>query len=140
MAPKPGTLGLASFQQTVLQALHNPCPDMSTWVRKPSHASSDLESFKKYLLIRKRRNVNQTICYATKYGYILRTGNASELLTASSNKRRHSMEALTCLPKFLGCYYAWKSIWEHYEIERSDDSSIDFFEEIYMHPRTTARK
>jgi hypothetical protein len=52
-------------------------PDASTHVRIPPHASSDFEDFKKYLILKKRRNVSQIIiCYVTKYGYILRTGNA----------------------------------------------------------------
>jgi uncharacterized protein YegP (UPF0339 family) len=41
------------------------------------------------------------------------------------------MEALACLSKFLGCYDVWKGIRERYQLKWSDDSSIDFFEEIY---------
>jgi hypothetical protein len=50
-----------------------------------------------HLLSEKKKNIPQIICYVTKYGHILSTGNALELLTLSSNKRRHSMEALACL-------------------------------------------
>jgi hypothetical protein len=100
--------------------------EKSTWVRNPSDIPLDLEDFKEYLINEKKKNIPQVICYATRYGHILNTGDASDLLALSSNKRRHSMEALACLSKFRGCYDVWSGIRDKYQLRWSNSEQENF--------------
>ncbi|HKU48783.1 MAG TPA: integrase [Nitrososphaera sp.] len=85
----------------------------------------------KYLIGEKRRNMKQVICYATKYAHVLQTGNASELLQLSDSNRRHAMEALACLSKFIGAYDVWKEIMRRYQLKwNREDDSFEVFKSI----------
>lgn len=60
----------------------------------------DENGFRQYLLAQRKRNLKQIILKAAKHGHILKTGDASEILTFSNTKRRRIMEALVCLSKY----------------------------------------
>jgi hypothetical protein len=64
----------------------------------------DEDGFKQYLLTHRKRNWKQILQEAIKHGHILKTEDASEILTFSDTKRRHVMEALVCLSKYQGTY------------------------------------
>jgi hypothetical protein len=56
----------------------------------------DENGFRQYLLAQRKRNLKQIILKIAKHGHILKTGDASEILTFSNTKRRRIMEALVC--------------------------------------------
>ncbi|HEX6560778.1 MAG TPA: hypothetical protein VF016_02000 [Nitrososphaera sp.] len=72
-----------------------------------------------------KRNAKQIFLKSKKYGYILQTKNASELLAFSNHKRRGIMEALACLSKYLGIYPTFKEIKESYHLKWSSGDSLD---------------
>ncbi len=60
----------------------------------------DENGFRQYLLAQRKRNLKRIILKVAKHGHILKTGDASEILTFSNTKRRRIMEALVCLSKY----------------------------------------
>ena len=79
---------------------------------------------------RRRGVAKQLIRYAEKYGQILDTGNASELLTLSPKNRQHAMRALANLSKYYGCYDEWKAIKQNYDLRWTTDNDMDAFNAI----------
>jgi hypothetical protein len=78
-------------------------------------------SFETYLKAQKKRNLRQIMCYAQRYHQLLETGNCASLVNLQSGTiRRHSMEALTELSKFLGVYDNWCIIRKRYQLHWSD--------------------
>ena len=62
---------------------------------------------------------------------MLKTGNASELLQLSDGNRRHAMEALACLSKYVGAYDTWKEITKRYQLKWTNgDDSFEIFKSI----------
>ena len=49
------------------------------------------------------------MCYARKYKDILISGDAKPLLQLSPNVKRHAMESLVVLAKYLGIYKRWQA-------------------------------
>jgi hypothetical protein len=99
-------------------------------------SSTFLHEFKSYLNAQKRTNVNQILCYAHRYASILETGDASELAQASPTIRRHGLEALTVLAKYIGCYDIWKVIRLKYMLawgNASEDNLRYFTNYLYGH-------
>jgi intergrase/recombinase len=90
----------------------------------------DEDGFRQYLLAQGKRNLKGILIYARNYGRVLDTEDASELLTISSSKRRHAMEALAALSKYRGCYNQWKQLTERYQLKWSDKDSFDAFVSI----------
>jgi hypothetical protein len=87
--------GIQGESKKNLLLLHNT-------TRKGSEIDED--GFKQYLLAQRKSNWKQILLKSTKHGHILKTGDASEILTFSNTKRRHIMEALVCLSKYQGTY------------------------------------
>jgi Archaeal phage integrase len=87
--------------------------------------------FKQYLPAQRKRNWKQILLKAAKHGHILETGDASEILTFSSTKRRHVMEALVCLSKYQGTYNTWKEIKEKYQLKWTSPDSLEVFQSIF---------
>ncbi len=71
--------------------------------------------------------------YAQRYHSILETGNVSPLINLQSGAmRRHVMESLTALSKYLGCYDKWQEIRKHYQLRwTSGDESIKSLERFF---------
>jgi intergrase/recombinase len=88
----------------------------------------DFEGFRRHMEVEKKRNANQILSYTRRYGHILQTGNASELLHLSSDKRRHVMEAIVYFSKYLGAYHIWKAIKEQHGIKWNVQNDIAVFE------------
>ncbi len=67
---------------------------------------------------------------ANKHHSILATGNASDLLTMTACKKKHTMRALANLAKYNGCYEQWQKIIKTHGIHwrQTDNESFDFFE------------
>jgi sugar-specific transcriptional regulator TrmB len=85
-----------------------------------------LLQFEQYLIAQKKRNVRQIMSYTQRYHNILYTGDASSLVNLKSGAiRRHCMEALTELSKYLGEYDTWCSIRKRYQLHWTDgDESL----------------
>ena len=71
--------------------------------------------------------------YLTPKGTIrvLQSGNASELLSLTNDKRIHAMKSLASLSKYLGCYDKWISIRHNYQLKWSNGDSLDIFNKIF---------
>ena len=91
----------------------------------------DEDDFKQYLLAQRKRNWKQILLKAIKHGHILKTEDASEILTFSDTKRRHVMEALVCLSKYQGTYNTWKEIKEKYQLKWPSPDGLEVFQSIF---------
>jgi hypothetical protein len=91
----------------------------------------DENGFRQYLLAQRKRNLKQIILKAAKHGHILKTGDASEILTFSNTKRRRIMEALVCLSKYQCKYNTWKEIKEKYQLKWTSPDSLEVFQSIF---------
>jgi hypothetical protein len=91
----------------------------------------DEDGFKQYLLAQRKRNWKQILLKAIKHGHILKTEDASEILTFSDTKRRHVMEALVCLSKYQGTYNTWKEIKEKYQLKWTSPDGLEVFQSIF---------
>jgi hypothetical protein len=67
---------------------------------------------------------------ANKYQSILATGNATELLSLTSNVKRNAMRSLAHLAKYNGDYEHWQKIIKNHGLHwrQADNDSFDFFE------------
>jgi hypothetical protein len=91
----------------------------------------DEDGFKQYLLAQRKRNWKQILLKAIKHSHILKTEDASEILTFSDTKRRHVMEALVCLSKYQGTYNTWKEIKEKYQLKWTSPDGLEVFQSIF---------
>ena len=57
--------------------------------------------------------------YATRYNYILTSGNPSELFTYPDSKRKHIMKALAAYSKYTGEYEKWQQVRKNYQLKWS---------------------
>ena len=64
-----------------------------------------------------RSTIKQNKNYALKYGHILDTGDAAELLTLSPRNRHHALVALANLSKYCGCYRQFVYIRQNYNLK-----------------------
>jgi hypothetical protein len=90
--------------------------------------------FRNYLKAQNKRNIRQILCYAQRFGSILETGDVSPLinLQSSGTVRRHAMESLTALSKYLGCYDQWQDIRKRYSLHwTSGDESIKSLQRFF---------
>lgn len=73
------------------------------------------------------------MCYAQRYHSILETGDVSPLINLQSGAmRRHVMESITCLSKYLGCYDRWQGIRKRYQLHwTSGDESIKSLQRFF---------
>jgi hypothetical protein len=90
----------------------------------------DFDGFAKYLEKERKRNWKQILCYTQNYAHVLTTGSTKDLLTLSSSRRKHAMEALAALSKFTGRYQVWRQIRESHQLKWSDseEHNLRFFE------------
>jgi len=102
----------------------------SLLIENESTTSNTEEEFRHYLIAQRRRNVKQVVLCARRYGHILQTNDASELLLISGTMRHHAMEGLTALAKFQGRYDQWKQIKERYQLKWSDKDGLEVFMSI----------
>jgi Archaeal phage integrase len=80
-------------------------------------ALAGLGGFSEYLKAQKKRNVRQILCHVQRYHNVLKTGDASVLVSLSSGAlRRHAMEALTAYAKYSGLYEEWCQIRKRYSL------------------------
>jgi hypothetical protein len=98
-----------------------------------SSRSNNDQSFESYLKSQNKRNIRQILSYAQRYHSILETGDASPLINLqSAAMRRHAMESLTSLSKYLGCYDTWQEIRKRYQLHwTSGDESIRSLERFF---------
>jgi hypothetical protein len=95
-------------------------------------AANFWEKYKHYLSgLSNRETTNDRIAYARKYYHVLLSGNASNLLSLSTDKRIHAMKSLAALSKYLGCYDSWTNIRHNYQLKWSNGDSLDIFNKIF---------
>jgi hypothetical protein len=82
--------------------------------QQPTLIITNTVDFQNYLKAHNKRNINQILCYAQRFGSILESGDASLLLSLTPAVRRHAMEALTAYSKYTGTYQRWQEIRQAY--------------------------
>ncbi|MDW8041177.1 MAG: type II toxin-antitoxin system CcdA family antitoxin, partial [Nitrososphaerota archaeon] len=83
----------------------------------------DWDAFEKWLLqSHKPKTAAYLLNYAVRYRDLLFNRNFSPLLTMSDAKRRHILEALSNLSKFLGVYREFRGLVEAYGVKWSGKS------------------
>jgi hypothetical protein len=76
--------------------------------------------------------IREIIIYAKKYGHILDTGDASQLLTLSPRNRHHALAALAALAKYQGQYDKWMHIRQRYNMKwSSGQESLQSFNRFF---------
>lgn len=84
-----------------------------------------LEVFREYLQKTRRPwTIKEHYNYAKRFGQMLETRHASELLALSNKNRIHAMSALAALSKFQGRYELWKSIKQEYDLKWTCDNDL----------------
>ncbi len=81
----------------------------------------DPDKFMQYL---RSVGLNQTtmktrMAYARKYYHLLVTGDFSEIMEFSNDKKKHIMKSLALLSKYLGCYDEWQGDKNRYQLKWS---------------------
>jgi len=91
------------------------------------------EEFLTYLKAQNKRNAKQIMCYAQRYYHVIATGDATAIASLSSGAlRRHAMEALTSLSKYLGCYDRWQQIRKRYSLHWTNgDESLHALQRFF---------
>ena len=91
------------------------------------------QSFESYLKSQNKRNIRQIVSYAQRHHSVLENGDASQLINLQSGAmRRHAMEALTALSKYLGCYDTWQEIRKRYSLHwTSGDETLKSLERFF---------
>ncbi len=120
----------------------NPCgigasgrqaPNFNRFPRLPQQRTAapeciDYASFKEWLYANYRPfTARPVLAYASKYGYLLQTGNLSMLHSFSDGKRSAVIKALCTLSKFLGMHTEYSAMIKNYGLKwagRSDDDII----------------
>ncbi len=89
------------------------------------------DGFKDWLLKERRKiTADQILQYVKRYGYVLDSGDASELLKISPKNRQHTMRAISALAKYSGCYDRWLQIKTKYRLKWSTGDSLGYFEQM----------
>jgi hypothetical protein len=98
-----------------------------------SNTRSNSQSFETYLKAQNKRNIRQIMNYAQRYHSVLETGDVTPITNLQSGAmRRHAMESLTSLSKYLGCYDRWQEIRKHHQLRwTSGDESIKTLERFF---------
>ena len=75
--------------------------------------------------------------YSRQFGYILDSGNASELLQLQPNKRIHVMKALSCLAQYTGKQDIWLDIRKRYNLRwTTGTEKLDAFTRFFDYSTT----
>jgi hypothetical protein len=83
------------------------------------------------------RTAQDRLRYAKQYGDILETGNASDILQLSPDKRIHTMKALSCLAKYTGRYDQFLQLRQRYNLKWSTGTEkLDAFERFFDDNKT----
>ncbi|MEM0489352.1 MAG: integrase [Candidatus Bathyarchaeia archaeon] len=79
------------------------------------------------------RTAYSRVQYARRYAHLLFSGDLSELLAMSADKRGHVLKALSCLSKFLGMYDTFIELVKRHGLKwsvRNDDLLIKRFTKV----------
>ena len=135
-----GTLASPSQSEIREGNISNPrvLSDMGLAIRKHTclavrRSNDNSLTFEDYLKSQNKRNIRQIISYAERYRSVLDTGDVSPLINLKSGAmRRHVMEALTALSKYLGFYDRWQEMRKRYQLHwTSGDESIKSLERFF---------
>ena len=101
-------------------------------ITKPSHrrfVDVGVDGLVEWLRQQGRREwtVRAIRIYASRFGHILQTENAAELMTLSPRNRHHAMTALANLAKYKGRYDRWLEIRRRYNLKWSQGDSLQVF-------------
>ena len=79
----------------------------------------DYERFTQYLVSVGLNQVTMKtrIAYARKCYNLLVTGDFSEIMEFSNDKKKHIMKSLALLSKYLGCYDKWQEYKNRYQLK-----------------------
>ena len=75
-----------------------------------------------------RVTMKTRMAYARRYDHLLVTGDFSEIMEFSNDKKKHIMKSLALLSKYLGCYDRWQDYKNRYQLKWivSRDSLANF--------------
>ncbi len=79
----------------------------------------DYDRFAQYLVSIGLNQVTMKtrLAYARKYYHLLVTGDFSEIMEFSNDKKKHIMKSLALLSKYLGCYNKWQEYKNRYQLK-----------------------
>ncbi len=79
----------------------------------------DYDKFRQYLISQGLNQVTMKtrMAYARKYYHLLVTGDFSEIMEFSNDKKKHIMKSLALLSKYLGCYDKWQDYKNRYQLK-----------------------
>ncbi len=108
------------FEPTTYSSRVEVADKHSMTVQVPTRLSEQIkwDDFETYLRQQIRpNNIGHLINLGKEYGEILRTRDARPLLTISQGRRKHAMDVLAHLSRYLGVYKQWKEIIENFGLK-----------------------
>ena len=57
------------------------------------------------------------MAYARRYDHLMVTGDFSEIMEFSNDKKKHIMKSFALLSKYLGCYDRWQDYKNRYQLK-----------------------
>ncbi|HKR73431.1 MAG TPA: hypothetical protein VJR94_04900, partial [Candidatus Nitrosocosmicus sp.] len=72
--------------------------------------------------------IKTRMAYAIRYNQLLVTGDFTEIMEFSIDKKKHIMKSLALLSKYIGCYDTWQAYKNRYQLKwaASRDSLTSF--------------
>jgi hypothetical protein len=75
--------------------------------------------------------IRNKIQHAKRFGPVLETRDARELLSLSKETRSHAMTSLSSLAKYQGMYDIWLELIKRFQLKWEQRDSIDTFKRIF---------
>ena len=75
--------------------------------------------------------IRNLIQHAKRFGYILNSQDARELLSLSKETRSHAMKSLSALAKYHGIYDIWLELIKRFQLKREQRDGLDTFKRIF---------
>jgi len=75
--------------------------------------------------------IRNKIQHEKRFGHILNTKDARELLSLSKETRSHAMKALSALAKYHGMYHIWLELIKKFQLKWEQRDSLDTFKRIF---------
>jgi hypothetical protein len=96
--------------------------DEEFWIKYKRHLIS---------LNQSPHTIRNKIQHAKRFGHILETRDARELLVLSKETRSHAMKSLSALAKYHGKYDIWLELIKRFQLKWEQRDSLDTFKRIF---------
>ena len=96
--------------------------DEEFWIKYKQHLIS---------LNQSHHTIRNKMQHAKRFGHVLRSQDASQLMSLSKETRSHAMKALSSLSKYCGMYDTWLELIKRFQLKWEQRDSFDTFKKIF---------